>query len=90
MKLVLGENLADCGHFELEDQTEEGLFFSCRDDLADNGQVDGGQQEVLAVADIKRLADVDALLALQEDNQAGLVCSRGAGGGDRAAVEAKA
>jgi hypothetical protein len=73
MELVLGDDLADHWHFKLEEQAEEGLFLSGRDDLADNGKIDRCEQEVLAVAYVDCFADVDALLPLKEDDQAGLI-----------------
>jgi len=90
MELVLREDLADGGHLKLEDQAEEGFFFSGGDDLADDGEIDGGEEKVFAVADMDGFADVDALLALKEDDETGLVRGGGAGGGGGAAVKAEA
>ena len=43
------EKFADQWHFKLERQSEKGLRFAGFDNLADNWQVDGGQQESRAV-----------------------------------------
>ena len=64
-----------------------GSFSVAASHLADNGQIDRGQEEVRAVGHISRLANVDLLPPLHKDNQAGFVCSRGAGSGCGAAVE---
>src|SRR5208283_1873621 len=68
MKRLLGENLANLRHFEPEQQSEERFLFRRRNHLADNRQVDRGQEEVRAVADVNRLADIDSLLPLYEDH----------------------
>ena len=90
MKFLLREDFADGGHFEVEDQAEDGRLYGGGDDLADDGQVDRGEEKVGAVAEVRRLADDDSFLSLGEDDEAGLVCSRGAGGGNGAAIEAQA
>src|SRR6266568_4659819 len=52
MKLLLRENLPDQRHFEFEQQAEHRLLLGGGDHLADNRQIDGGQQEVRTVADV--------------------------------------
>jgi hypothetical protein len=89
MKLLLRENLPDHRHFESEQQTEHRFLFSCRDHLADNGQIDRRQQEVRTVAYVSRLANIDSLLSLHKDNQTGFICSRGTCGGKGTAIEAQ-
>src|SRR5579859_1204584 len=89
MKLLLRENFPDRRHFEFEQQAKYWLLFSCRDHLAHDGQIDRCQKEVRTVACVSRLANVDSLLALHEDNQTGFVCGRSASGGYGAAVEAQ-
>ncbi len=73
VKLRLRVDFANRRPLKLENHTKHGHFFRRRGYLAENGQIDRGEQEVAAVALVCCFANVDALLPLHKDNQAGLV-----------------
>jgi hypothetical protein len=87
---VLREDIADGRHLEVEDESEDRLLSGGANDLADDREIDGGEKEIGTVAEVNCLADVDALLSLSEDNEAGLVSSGDAGARFRAAIKAQA
>jgi hypothetical protein len=89
LDFFLTEKFADDGHVEFERHGEAGLGFASFDDLADDGEVDGGEQVFGFAVKVRRAAEVDALAALGHDGDAGLVGHRAGGRGGGAAMEGK-
>ena len=89
MKFVLREDLADNGHFEVKDESEDRLFSGGPNDLAHDGEIDRGEKEVGSVAEVDCSAYVDTLLSLGEDDETGLIGGGNAGAWLGAAIEAE-
>ena len=86
-KIFAAEDLADGGHIEAQKHGEHGELLGGFEDLALRGDVDGGEQEGGAVAEVLDAVEVDALAPLDEDGEAGLVRGEEACGRGGAAIE---
>src|SRR5271157_4183626 len=83
LNLLPAQKLADYRHFELEHETEKGHLLACLDYVADDWQIERGQQVARLVEDKRGSGEVCPLATLRDHGQARLVgrCGRCRGGG---------
>ena len=90
LNFFLAEKFADDLHIEFEDETEVGEAFTGFEHVADDGQIERGEQVAGGVEDESGAGEGGALAALRDYGQAGLVGAAGRGGGCGTAAQAQA
>ena len=86
-EFFLTENAADVGYVELQVEAEHRLLGRGRDDLANDGEIEGREKKRRPVAEIGLCAEIDPLLPLDKDDETGIIGGRSAVGGGGGAIE---
>jgi len=87
---LAAQELADYGHFKFENEAEIRHFFTGLDHVADDWEIERGEQVAGLVENECGSGEVRALAALRDHGEAGLVGAGGRGGGGGTAAEAQA
>ena len=90
MNFFTGQEFADYGHFEFENERKIRDLFAGLDDVADDRQIERGEQVARLVEDEVGAGEVGLLAALRDYGEAGLVGGGGGRGGSGAAAEKQA